>query len=135
VKRVELYQKVRHAIIIDGMSRRAAAAYFGINRKTVDKMLVFPEPPQHGRCGVLYSRELAGFTAIIDQILTDDRSVHSKQRHTGGRIFERLRDEHGFTGGITIAREYVAGAKLCSREVFIPLSHRPGHAQVDFGPS
>jgi transposase len=24
---------------IDGMSRRAAAAYFGINRKTVDKML------------------------------------------------------------------------------------------------
>jgi hypothetical protein len=85
---------------------------------------------------VLYTaRSWRGFTEIIDQILTDDRSVHSKQRHTGGRIFERLRDEHGFTGGITIVREYVAGAKLCSHEVFIPLSHRPGHAQVDFGPS
>jgi transposase len=24
-------------------------------------------------------------------------------------------------------------AKLRSREVFIPLSHKPGHAQVDFG--
>ena len=51
MKRVELYQKVRHAVMIDGMSRRGAAAYFGINRKTVEKMLVFPEPPQHGRSG------------------------------------------------------------------------------------
>jgi transposase len=133
VKRVELYQKVRHAVIIDGMSRRSAARYFGINRKTVDKMLIFPAPPEHGRIGVTYSRKLAGFTEIIDRILADDRAVHAKQRHTGGRIFERLRDEHGFTGGITIVRDYVAGAKLRSREVFIPLSHRPGHAQVDFG--
>jgi transposase len=44
MKRVELYQKVRRAVLIDGMSRRAAARYFGINRKTVDKMLCFPEP-------------------------------------------------------------------------------------------
>jgi transposase len=130
---VELYQKVRHAVIIDGMSRRAVARYYGIDRKTVEKMMVFPEPPQHGRCGASYSGKLSGHTEIIDQILIDDRSVHAKQRHTGGRIFERLRDEHGFTGGITIVREYVAGAKLRSREVFIPLSHRPGHAQVDFG--
>ena len=133
MKRVELYQKVRHAVIIDGMSRRAAARYFGINRKTVDKMLIFPEPPQHGRNGATSSWKLAGFTEIIDQILTGDHNVHAKQRHTAARIFERLRDAHGFTGGITIVRDYIAGAKLRSREVFIPLSHRPGHAQVDFG--
>ena len=133
MKRVELYQKVRRAVLIDGMSRRGAATYFGINRKTINKMLVFPEPPEHGRCGGSYSRKLAGFTEIIDQILTDDRTVHAKQRHTGVRIFERLRDEHSFTGGITIVRGYVAGAKLGSREVFVPLSHKPGHAQVDFG--
>ena len=133
MKRVELYQKVRHAVIINGLSRRAAAPYFGINRKTVDKMLVFPAPPEHGRIGVTYSRKPSGFIQIIDQVLADDRSVHAKQRHTGLRIFEGLRDEHGFTGGITIVRDYVAGAKLRSREVIIPLSHRPGHAQVDFG--
>lgn len=130
---MELYQKVRRAVLIDGMSRRGAARYFGINRKTVDKMLCFPEPGAHGRSGQTYSRKLAEFTDIIDQILADDRKVHSKQRHTAARIFERLRDEHGFTGGITIVRDYVAGAKLRSREVFIPLSHKPGHAQVDFG--
>lgn len=130
---MELYQKVRRAVMIDGMSRRCAARYFGINRKTVDKMLMFPEPPQHGRSGRTYSRKLAEFTGVIDRILTEDRTVHSKQRHTGSRIFERLRDEHGYTGGITIVRDYVVGAKLRSREVFIPLSHKPGHAQVDFG--
>ena len=130
---MELYQKVRHAVIIDGMSRRAAARYFGIDRKTVDKMLVSPEPPQHVRSGVTFSRKLVGFIEIIDQILTDDRTVHAKQRHTAARIFERLRDEHGFAGGITIVRGYVAGAKLRCREVFVPLSHKPGHAQVDFG--
>jgi transposase len=134
MKRVELYQKVRRAVIIDGMSRRGAARYFGIDRKTIDKMLIFSEPPSHGRQGRTYSRKLtAVFTEIIDQILVDDRTVHAKQRHTGGRIFERLRDEHGFTGGITIVRDYVGQAKLRSREVFIPLSHKPGHAQVDFG--
>lgn len=130
---MELYQKVRHAVLIDGMSRRSAASYFGIDRKTIDKMLIYSEPPPHGRRGRTFSRKLVGFTEIIDRILADDRSVHAKQRHTLVRIFERLRDEHGFTGGETIVREYVANAKLRSREVFIPLSHKPGHAQVDFG--
>jgi hypothetical protein len=42
MKRVELYLKVRRAVMIDGMNRRGAATYFGNNRKTVHKMLVFP---------------------------------------------------------------------------------------------
>jgi transposase len=133
MKKVPLYEKVRRAVAIDGMKKRAAARYFGINRGTVDKMMEFPAPPEHGRKGRTYSRKLTGFTAIIDQILADDRKVHSKQRHTSKRIFERLRDEHGFTGGRTIVRDYVASARVRSKEVFIPLSHRPGHAQVDFG--
>jgi hypothetical protein len=47
-------------------------------------------------------------------ILEGDRSVHKKQRHTAHRIFERLRDERGFSGGYTIVREYVARATLRS---------------------
>ncbi len=133
MKRVELYQKVRRAVLVDKMSRRSAARYFGIDRKTVDKMLVFPEPPPHGRKGRTFSRKLEGHTDFIDQILLDDRGVHSKQHHTVTRIFERLRDERGFTGGETIVREYVAMQMRRTREVFMPLSHRPGHAQVDFG--
>ena len=71
--------------------------------------------------------------AWIDAILEEDRGVHKKQRHTAQRIFQRLRDERGFSGGYTIVREYVAEATSRSREMFVPLSHRPGHAQADFG--
>ena len=67
--------------------------------------------------------------------------MRSWRRMTGGRessgipakrIFERLRDEHGYSGGITILRDYVRGRRLQQREVFVPLQHDPGHAQVDF---
>ena len=56
-----------------------------------------------------------------------------KQRHTAKRIFERLRDEHGYPGGYTIVKDYVRQSKLGSREMFVPLSHAPGEAQADFG--
>jgi DNA-binding transcriptional regulator LsrR (DeoR family) len=39
MKTVALYHKVRRAIMVDGMKRREAARYFGINRETVTKML------------------------------------------------------------------------------------------------
>jgi len=51
----------------------------------------------------------------------------------GHRLFDRLRTEEGYTGGYTVVREYVAAATLRTREMFVPLSHRPGHAQADFG--
>ena len=70
---------------------------------------------------------------IINQILEEDKSRIKKQRHTARRIYERLRDEHGFTGGITIVTDYVRERRRRTREVFVPLSHAPGHAQVDFG--
>ena len=33
------------------------------------------------------------------QVVAAVQTVHRKQRHTAKRIFERLRDEHGFAGG------------------------------------
>ena len=77
--------------------------------------------------------KLAPFTDIIDRILEEDRTVHRKQHHTAKRIFERLRDEHGFTGKETIVKDYVRERRLRRREMFVPLSHPPGHAQADFG--
>ncbi len=70
---------------------------------------------------------------IIDQILESDQSVPKKQRHTAKRIFERLRDEHGFPGQYTIVKDYVREKRRRSREMFVPLVHPPGHAQADFG--
>ena len=48
-------------------------------------------------------------------------------------MFERLRDEHGFTGGYTIVKDYIREHRRRGREMFVPLHHPPGHAQADFG--
>ena len=55
--------------------------------------------------------KLDPFIAIIDPLLEADKGRLKKQRHTAKRIFERLRDEHGFTGGITIVTDYVGVKK------------------------
>lgn len=130
---VELYARVRRACFVDRMSKREAARVFGIDRKTVDKMLAHSVPPGYRRCRPPGRPKLDPFTGIIDRILEEDRQVHRKQRHTAKRIFERLRDEHGFEGGYTIVKDYVRECRQRSREVFVPLAHDPGHAQVDFG--
>jgi len=77
--------------------------------------------------------KLGEFLGVIDEILEVDKSAPVKQCHTGRRIFERLRDEYGYTGGITQVREAVAQARRYSKKAFVPLSHPPGHAQFDFG--
>jgi len=129
---VELYRKVRLACA-DGMSKRAAARHFNISRDTVDKAMAFSVPPGYRRTAPIKRPKLDGFTEIIDGWLEDDLGVHRKQRHTAKRVFERLRDEHGFTGGYTIVKDYMRQRERCGREMFVPLAHPPGHAQADFG--
>ena len=130
---VELYSRVRRACHVDGMSKSAAARHFGIDRKTVSKILKHAVPPGYRRNGPPARPKLDPFIPLINQILEEDKSRLKKQRHTSKRIYERLRDEHGFVGGITIVTDYVRERKRRTREVFVPLSHAPGHAQVDFG--
>jgi transposase len=115
------------------MSIREAARVFGLHRETVSKMLRFSVPPGYRRSEPVRRPKLDAFRGVIDRILDEDRSAPRKQRHTVKRIFERLRDEHGFEGGHTIVKDYVRERRLRSREVFVPLAHDPGHAQVDFG--
>src|SRR5919199_530446 len=133
MKQVELYARVRRAVQVEGMSRREAARRFGIDPKTVAKMLRFSVPPCYRRSKPAARPKLDPFVAIIDQILETDRAAPAKQRHTAQRIFERLRDEHGYAGGYTIVKDYVREQRCRRREMFIPLHHPPGHAQVDFG--
>ena len=130
---VELYGRVRHACHVEGLSQREAARRFGIHRSTVRKMLAFSVPPGYRRTKPPARPKLGAFTAIIDAILEADRTAPPKQRHTARRIHERLHAEHGFAGGYTIVKDYVRERRQRMREVFVPLVHSPGHAQVDFG--
>ena len=108
---VELYLRVRLACHRDGLSQREAARRFGIDRKTVAKILKHSVPPGYQRGQAPKRPKLDPYTGIIDQILEDDKSESKKQRHTCKRIFEWLRDEHGYSGGITIVTDYVRARK------------------------
>jgi transposase len=115
MKQVELYAKVRYAVRIEGLSERAAARRFGIDPRTVAKMVAFSVPPGYRRTRPPVRPKLDAVIAIIDGILAQDKGRPKKQQHTAKRIFERLRDEHGFTGGITIVKDYVAGWRQRAR--------------------
>jgi len=129
---VELYRKVRLACA-DGMSKRAAARRFNISRDSVDKIQAFSAPLGYRRTSPIKRPKLDGFTAIIDAWLDGDRDVHRKQHHTAKRVFDRLREEHGFTGGYTIIKDYIRERERRGREMFVPLAHPPEDAQADFG--
>jgi len=107
MKGVELYGQVRRAVYVEGLSRREAARRFGIDPRTVAKMLAFSVPPGYRRSGPPARPKLDAFVGIIDRILEEDKARPAKQQHTSKRIYERLRDEHGYSGGITIVKDYV----------------------------
>ena len=130
---MEIYARVRRAVLVDGMSRRTAAREFGLARKTVSKMLAYSVPPGYQRQKPVRRPKLGPWQGMIDAILEDDKHRPRKQRHTAKRIFERLRAEHSYSGGYTIVKDYVRSAKLGGQEMFIPLTHAPGEAQADFG--
>ena len=129
---MELYRKVRLACR-EGMSERSAAKHFGISRESVRKMLRFSVPPGYRRTARVRRPKLDGFTELIDQWLEEDRTQPRKQRHTAKRVFDRLRSEYGFVGSYTIVKDYVREHRRRRRELFVPLTHPPGHAQADFG--
>jgi transposase len=131
--KVEMYLKVRQACLVEGLSRRKASKKFGLSRQTVSKILEHSVPPGYQRQQEVKKPRLDPHKDFIDGILASDRHVHRKQRHTATRIFHRLRDERGYEGGYTIVRTDISEKRNQNNEMFIPLSHSPGHAQVDFG--
>ena len=130
---VDVYLRVRRAVMVEGMSVREASRVFGLHRDTVRKMLAYSVPTDYRRQSPPRRPKLDAYTGVVDRILEDDHRVPRKQRHTAKRIFERLRDEYGFGGGYTIVKDYVREHRRRTREMFVPLSHPPGHAQCDFG--
>lgn len=130
---MEFWKNVRCQVLTGELSQRAAMKQYGLGWHTLKKILAHDEPPGYRQRQPRTKRKLEPFLPIIHQILDDDRQAPKKQRHTAHRIFERLRDEHGYTGGETVVKDAVRAWKQTHQEVFLPLSHPPGEAQVDFG--
>jgi transposase len=130
---MDKWTNIRLDVLVNKMSISKACKKYKLNYRTIRKVLDNPEPPSHRKKTVRAKPKLQPFISIIHEILEADKSVHRKQRHTGRRIFERLKKEYGYDGGITIVKDEVHRYKQRQAEVFMPLHHDPGTAQFDFG--
>ncbi|MDO5444070.1 MAG: IS21 family transposase [Eubacteriales bacterium] len=106
-------------------------------RKYVDQTDFSPLPPQTQKA-VSHKSKLDRYKPEIDTWLEADRKAPRKQRHTATRVFHRLTNKYpDFDVSYRLVAQYVSEKKeqlnLKKEEGYIPLIHRPGEAQADFG--
>jgi transposase len=130
---MELWSEIRRRVRTGEISMRQACAEYHLNFRTIRKIIRQPEPSPFHAPPPRPKPVLGPFLAIVQQIIDEDRQAPPKQRHTARRIYERLRDEHGYPGCPSIVRDAVRAYKQSQAEVFVPLLHPPGEGQVDFG--
>ena len=131
-KDMKQWTDIRVKVLRDGVSKREILRQTGMHWKTLEKMLQNDEPPGYRMKNQRGKPKSGPFLERIREIIESDRQLPKKQRHTAKRIYERIKQE-GYQGQYTIVREAVREIKRLNREVFMPLVHRPGEAQVDFG--
>ena len=128
---MEHWCRIRQRVLRDGVSIRQIQRETGLHFETVKKILTHSSPPEFA-CPERSQPKIGPYLERISEIIEGDKERPKKQRHTAKRIFERIREE-GYAGGYTQVKAAVRERKRLSQEVFVPLIHRPGDAQVDFG--
>lgn len=129
---MEQWKEIRRRVLVEGVSKRQVLRETGMHWRTLEKILSHSAPPGYRLKRPRRRPKLGPFLDRVRQILEEDKRLPRKQRHTAKRLFERLKEE-GYTGGYTQVKVAVRELRRRSREVFVPLVHRPGEAQVDFG--
>ena len=129
---MEWWRNIRLEVLRGETSKRAILRREGIHFETLKKILEHPEPPGY-RTNITRAKPKIGpYLEQIEQIIEEDKHSPKKQRHTAKRIYHRIK-EMGYQGKYTQVKEAVREINRVKREVFMPLIHRPGEAQVDFG--
>ena len=126
------WSEIRRKVLVEGVSKREILRTNGMHWTTLEKILTHSTPPGYRRAAPRPKPKLLAHIAWIEKVLELDEGLPKKQRHTAKRLFLRLRSERGYTGGYTVVKDFVRESKRTHREVFFPLAHRPGEAQVDF---
>ena len=135
--RMDQYGYIRTAYRVYQKSIKQICRETGHCRETVRKVLR-NEPFSYSPRDIQPYPVLGPYLLVIDQWLEEDKKRPRKQRHTARRIYNRLVQEYGFTGGSSTVRHYVRLAKarlgLNVAKAFIPLDPEVGReAEVDWG--
>jgi len=93
------WAEIRRRVLRKELSKRAACREHDLHWSTLSRILEEPMPPGYQQAVSRPRPKLRLFLPILHRILEEDRAVPPKQRHTATRLFHRLRDEFGYTGG------------------------------------
>jgi transposase len=130
--KVDQVHVIRHKVLVEGRSQRQIAKEFGISRVTVRKYIEEAVPIRKEsapRARPVWEK----VSARVDALLAESAGwTGGKQQLTATRLHELLVAE-GARVGVTLVKEAVAEWRRRRREVFVPLTYRPGDlAEVDF---
>jgi len=128
---MEQWAAIRRRVLQEGVSKRQILRETGLHWTTLEKILSHSAPPGYRMRQLREKPKLGPYLDRIRLILQSDKQMPKKQRHTAKRIFDRLCEE-GYRGGYTVVKEVVRELRRTSQEVYMPLVHRPGEAQVDY---
>lgn len=118
---MEIYQQIRK-LHQEGVRQRKITPQLGISRNTVKKYMEgeqvsWERKRYQNREATVLTPEVRAF---IDAYLENDRTEGTKkQKHTAKRIYDRLKEEQGFTGGETAVRAYVRARREKHTEVYV----------------
>jgi transposase len=134
---VNQYELIRTACRVYGRNISEVARLTGHSRNTIKKA-IRGEPWGYKERSHQPFPVLDQYRTIIDSWLESDRDKPKKQRHTARRIYNRLVDEHGYSGSESTVRRYVRLAKVVlgigTPCAFVPCDPEAGHeAEVDWG--
>jgi len=129
---VDQVHVLRHKVLVEGRSQRQVAKELGISRLTVKKYLTEAVPIRREttpRARPVWEKVGPRLKAL----LTESADwTGAKQQLTATRLHELLVAD-GHQVGVTLVKQAVAEWRRQRREVFVPLTYRPGDlAEVDF---
>ena len=137
VLKVDQYELIRTGHRIYGQNISELSKLTGHSRNTIKKALRGELRGYKERNNQNYP-VLDQYRGIIDDWLKSDRDNPKKQRHTAHRIYNRLVEEHGYSGSESNIRRYVRMSRMVlgggTSRAFIPCDPEAGYeAEVDWG--
>lgn len=135
--KVDQYSYIRTAHRVYGKKVKQLARKTGHSKNTIRKVLRGEYNGYTPRVHQPYP-VIGPYMHLIDQWLIEDKDRPKKQRHTAMRVYNRLKQEHGFAGAETTVRKYVRETKarlgLDGRQAFVACLAAVGaEAEVDWG--
>lgn len=108
--------RIRHHILVEGVSRRQVVRDTGISINTVRKMLRYPQPVSYGPKQRTFPK-LGPYMDMIRRMLKNEDVSSGTPIPSPREIYERMR-EQGYSGSCGTVRNYVSSLKHKERRLW-----------------